>query len=124
MKLKDVEAILRNEKYYKNLVHLHFMETGKSDNLNIQNKTYGNTTEKNIVNKMENKNYKEALKYLKAIEILQSQLEIREKIVYNHRYKHKMSVERISYEVHYSVSTIWLDLNTIKKKFIKILEKL
>lgn len=120
MKTKDIVAILRSEKYYRNVVKLHNLESGNVDVSEVQNNTYGNSTERRVVKKITDKEYLKALNYCNAIDNMLKCLTEREYLVFIHRYRYGLQPFRIAYEIKWSERTVWQDLNEIHKKFAEI----
>ncbi|MBF0714506.1 hypothetical protein HZY83_07435 [Gemella sp. GH3] len=119
MKTKDIVAILRSEKYYRNVVRLHNLESGNVDVSEVQNNTHGNSTERRVIKKITDKEYLKALKYCTAIDNMLKNLTEREYLVYVHRYRYGFQPFRIAYEIQWSEATVWQDLKKIHCKFIE-----
>lgn len=115
---KDLETILKNEMYYKNILNTHFLEKNNIESLGVQNNTFGNSFENSLLKDIENDLYNRAYIYIKSINETYNILSERQKIVYEYRFRYKFTVEVISFKINYSTDTIWRDIRLIKK-FLK-----
>lgn len=120
MRYDEMEYILRNVRYFRSVVNLNFQTTSNySENLNVQNNSYGNTTENSIIKKMNNKEYIEALAIVKSIDYFLENGSNMEKRLFHYKYVDGFSIPRIARSICYSESSVKRKLKNIKQKIYR-----
>lgn len=117
MSWEELDVILKNEKYYRNIISVHLNETGVKDDLGIQNNTFGNSTERSLIKKIEDKRYKKARVIINAIDKFMetsSELKI---MIFEYKYRQRLYVSQIAWKTHYSERSIRNKLREIRIYF-------
>lgn len=117
MKWENIDEILKNEQMYRNIIYNHYNESNVFDDLNVQNNTFGNTNEKSVINKIENKDYKEALLVVNTIDdFLENATEL-EKMIYKYKFRENLYLEQICWKVHYRKTKVKEKIREIRRFF-------
>lgn len=117
MKWEELDAILKNEKYYRNIINVHFNESASIDDLGVQNNSYGNSKERALVKKIEDKRYKRALQIVKAIDDFMESASELKIMIFEYKYRQRLYVSQIAWRTHYSERSVRSKLREIRIHF-------
>lgn len=121
MKWEELDFILKNEKYYRQFVTMYHQEQGISDDLGVQNNSFGNTNEKKMIKMLEDPEYKKATKIVNAIDdFLENYSEIYI-FIFRYKYRQGLSIPQIARKINYSESTVKKRIKRIRIHFKKCL---
>lgn len=117
MKWENIDEILMNEQMYRDVIYIHYNESGQFDDLGVQNNTYGNSNERNLIRKIEDKDYKEALLVVNTIDDFLDNATELEKMIFRYKFREKLYNEQISWKVHYGKTTVKKKIKRIRNYF-------
>lgn len=122
MSWEELDFILRNEELYRRFIDIHFNESFIGDDLGVQNNTFGNSKEKTIVNKLEDKEYKKAYIIVKTFNKFSEEFSDVYIFIYRYRFKQGMSIPQIARKINYSESTVKKKIRKIRNYFEECLK--
>ncbi|MBF0747299.1 hypothetical protein IR145_09715 [Streptococcus danieliae] len=123
MKWEELDAILKNEKYYRNIINVHFNESASIDDLGVQNNSYGNSKERALVKKIEDKRYKRALQIVKAIDDFMESASELKIMIFEYKYRQRLYVSQIAWRTHYGTTKIKKEIREIRHYFKERLQR-
>lgn len=120
MDWEELDSILKNEKYYRNIIAIHLNESSNNgESLGVQNNNFGNSKERNVINLIENRRYKKALKVINAIDdFMENSPELRI-MIFEYKYQQGLYVSQISWKTHYGTTKVKKEIKEIREFFKK-----